>query len=274
MVERHATTSPTHGEKPRAVVVRAPGINADEELARAFELAGASAELLHLDRAIADPSLLFNADLIGFAGGFSYGDDIAGGRVFAARMRSKLGGVLAEIIDRGTPIIGICNGFQILVQLGALPGATPSGTPRVALTTNAVPRYTDRWVGVRSNTRSKCLWTAGLEGDFVLPMAHGEGRFVCDPESLQLLEANGLVALGYTENPNGSVEAEINGEALGIAGITNAQGNVLGLMPHPERFVDWLHHPQATSFGNQSGVPSGLAMFEAAVRSVAGGVTA
>jgi phosphoribosylformylglycinamidine synthase I len=263
--------------KPKALVIRAAGTNCDAEMVRAFRLAGAEAELAHIDALIRDPARLEAADLVGFPGGFSYGDDIASGRILAMKARERLYPALRDAAVRGCPIIGACNGFQVLVQIGLLPGPADSApwpedrAPRqtVALADNIGARFVDRWVGVEFVASSKCVWTRGTL-DAVgpadramvcqLPVAHGEGRFTCEsPAVLASLEAGGRIAVRYTDNYNGSQGA--------VAGICDATGRVFGLMPHPERFLDWNRHPAWTRLAPavRAGDPPGLRMFKNAV---------
>ncbi|MEO1584527.1 MAG: phosphoribosylformylglycinamidine synthase subunit PurQ [Planctomycetota bacterium] len=259
----HAHQLPT--DAPRALIARAAGTNCDAELDRALTLAGARTSTVHLDKLCTDPAPIDQADIIAFPGGFSFGDDVASGRIFAMRTRLALADHLHAAVDRGARIIGICNGFQILVQAGLIP------TPRhrtAALTDNAENRFIDRWVGVEINHASPCLWTQGLQSLFdrggpdtaILPIANGEGRFVADQPTLDHLETNNLVAIRYTET--------VNGSANRIAGITDPTGRVLGLMPHPERYTDWNRHPFWTrlSSDQMSNDPPGLALFKNAVR--------
>lgn len=258
---------------PNALVIRAAGTNCDAELVRAFTMAGAPAQTIHLDLLAAEPNRLDDYDIVGFPGGFSYGDDIASGRIFAMRARERLYPALRSAIDRGCPIIGVCNGFQVLVQVGLLPGpAAEWPTDRapqqtVALTENIGARFVDRWVGVRPDPSSRCIWTRGLTPDedlLQLPVAHGEGRFIAASAAmLKELESRGQVALRYTDNYNGSQNA--------IAGICDASGRVFGLMPHPERYLDWTRHPYWTRLSGSSlrGVTPGLKIFQNAVEAVA-----
>ncbi len=241
-----------------ALVIRTAGTNCDAEMCRGFALAGANVELVHVDRLIERPALVESADLIGFPGGFSYGDDVASGRILAVKLRERLYPALRDAARRGVPMIGACNGFQVLVQVGLLPGPAKgqpwpeNAAPRqtVALTHNASARFVDRWVRVRPNPASACVWTRSLsalwnEGSqdsdlrdsaLLLPIAHGEGRFVsASPAVLEALEAGAQIALTYVDNPNGSV--------ADIAGICDSSGRIFGLMPHPERFLDWSLHP-------------------------------
>jgi phosphoribosylformylglycinamidine (FGAM) synthase-like amidotransferase family enzyme len=286
---------------PKALVIRAAGTNCDTEMVRAFVLAGASCETAHLDRVIAEPAMLERFDLLGFPGGFSYGDDVASGRVFAMRLRERLYGPLRRAVERGACVIGACNGFQVLVQVGLLPGGTEGdGAPEpvVALTDNIGNRFIDRWLRVETVEASVCVWTKGLAsrwhrlpaGDdrtadhaksqhrleagatntgpasdvMTLPIAHGEGRFVAtSPSVIEGLEAGGQVALRYIDNDNGSTNR--------IAGICDPTGRVFGLMPHPERYLSWAHHPFATALSDEvkRGDTPGLMMFKNAVEAVA-----
>jgi phosphoribosylformylglycinamidine synthase I len=267
-------------DMPRALVIRTAGTNCDAEMCRAFEMAGAPADLIHLDRLIADPARLDGYDLFGFPGGFSYGDDIASGRIFAMKVRERLYPALRRAIQRGCPMIGACNGFQVLVQVGLLPGpgageAWPEdAAPRqtVALADNQDARFHDRWVGVQIEPASVCVWTRGLadmepaiaRDTMQLPVAHGEGRFVASsPEIAAALAKSGQVALRYRDNYNGSEGA--------IAGICDPSGRIFGLMPHPERYLDWTRHPYWTRLDPaiRRGQTPGLAMFRNAVEAVA-----
>ena len=228
---------------PTTLIIRTAGTNCDRELAHAFELAGAATRTVHLNALIAQPALIAEADMIALPGGFSYGDDIAAGRIFANRLRHRLLEPLRGAVERGVPIIGICNGFQVLVKLGLLPDA--DGRQTATLAENITGRFIDRWVRVEAPADTCCIWTRDL-GSFELPIAHGEGRFVTDsPETLQRLCERGQIALQYApdDNPNGSVE--------NIAGICDPTGLVLGLMPHPERYTHATHHPGWTRQGRE-----------------------
>lgn len=300
---------------PKALIIRTAGTNCDAEMVRAFEMAGAAASLVHVDRLIADPAQVDGFDLIGFPGGFSYGDDIASGRILAMKLREKLYPALRDAARRGVAMIGACNGFQVMVQVGLLPGPRDRGIegsrdqgtghsiPRsldplipswpedaappqtASLSFNSGGRFIDRWVEVTPNPASPCIWTQGLGGlaeafgsasgisqtsslksDIMrLPIAHGEGRFVtASPDVLKDLCAGGQIALTYAahDNPNGS-EAD-------IAGICDASGRIFGLMPHPERYLDWTLHPFWTRLPAhvKQGPTPGLMMFQNAVRAV------
>lgn len=211
--------------RPTAVVIAGPGTNRDRDLELAFELAGADATTVLATELAEHHDRLRRAHLLAVAGGFSYGDALGAGRMLALDLMVGLGEQLREFVASGRPVIGICNGFQVLTRAGLLPGA---------LGHNAHGRFECRWVVLRAEPTSTCLWTAGIDTPVHCPIAHGEGRYVHpDPEGLA---AAGQVALRYgSTNPNGSV--------ADIAGVCNEAGNVLGLMPHPENSVVARQHP-------------------------------
>ncbi len=268
---------------PNALVIRTAGTNCDAEMTRGFELAGAHATLAHVDALIADPTIINSFDLIGFPGGFSYGDDIASGRIMAVKVREKLWPALRDAARRGAAMIGICNGFQTMVQIGLLPGPLagepwPDDAPppqRVALRDNIAARYMDRWVPIEPDPKSVCVWTKGLSDlhadnpaarreALQLPVGHGEGRILADSEStLADLRRHGQIALRYGDNFNGSQDS--------IAGICDPSGRIFGLMPHPDRFLAWNRHQNWTRIpaSLRSGDTPGLMMFKNAVATVA-----
>lgn len=255
----------------KALVITAPGINCDLELCEAFELAGCAVESELLARLARDPARIDRFDLIGLPGGFSYGDDVAAGRIMAALIRVSVYPALAHAIARGVPMIAPCNGFQIAVQAGLLPGPAAGEPwsdeptePTVALAQNATARFNDAWTSMEVPANTRCVWTRGLRMDpetALMPCAHGEGRFVADEETIGLLEANGQVAVRYGERDH------FNGSMNRIAGICDATGLVFGLMPHPERYLRWTQHPRWTRLSEaaRAGEPPGLQMFRNAV---------
>jgi phosphoribosylformylglycinamidine synthase len=272
----------------KALVITAPGINCDLELSQAFAAAGAEPESILLSRLIRNPTLVDQFALIGLPGGFSYGDDIAAGRIMAALMRREMYPAIAAAITRGTPMICPCNGFQIAVQAGLLPGPTTSknlhsstssksgawpnlaAAPTVALSTNIGERFHDGWTCVEIPSNTKCVWTRGLslqQDCDMLPSAHGEGRLMTDVKTLETLEKNGQIALRYAAKDN------FNGSMNAVAGICDPSGLVFGLMPHPERFTRWTQHPWWTRLcaHTRSGDALGLSIFKQAVAFVGGG---
>lgn len=248
--------------KPSTLILRTAGTNCDAELVHAFEQAGASTQTIHLSRLIDEPSLITSFDLIGFPGGFSYGDDIAAGRILANRLKHRLLGPLQDAAARGVPMIGICNGFQVMVKLGLLPDPQ-AAKQACTLADNTSGRFTCKWGPFEEDPESVCIWTRGL-GRFDLPIAHGEGRFTGPADLINQLKANRQVALRYApgQNPNGSADD--------IAGICDPSGVIFGLMPHPERCVTATQHPQWTRMGAgfiDQTMP-GLRVFENAVQHV------
>ena len=252
---------------PICLILRTAGTNCDRELAHAFERAGARPEQVHVNEIVAHPERLEKFDLIGFPGGFSYGDDIAAGRILANRLRHRLFEPLKAAISRGVPMIGICNGFQVLVKLGLLPDPDAGGQT-ATLADNTTGRFIDRWVRLAIPVDSACVWTKGLAG-FELPIAHGEGRFV--PASDDLLEQwkqRGQIAVRYA--PADEPDGNPNGSTDDIAGVCDPTGLVLGLMPHPERFTDATNHPHWTRRAAEhlATTPAGLRFFQNAVQHV------
>jgi phosphoribosylformylglycinamidine synthase I len=259
---------------PRALIITTTGINCDRELAEAFELAGAESVSMHLNRLTADPSCIDQFDLIGLPGGFSYGDAVAAGRIAAQVMRSGIYDALLRALERGVPMIAPCNGFQIAVQVGLLPGPVDGAplsadppVPSVALADNDSARFIDRWVRIEVPAETRCIWTRNLQmppGTAMLPIAHGEGRFIASEDDLSRLETMNCVAVRYApdDNPNGSLGH--------VAGICDRRGLVFGLMPHPERYTRWTSHPTWTRLGADGMAvdPPGLQMFRNAVNHV------
>jgi len=238
--------------KPRVLVLRAAGTNCDLETLHAFELAGADVDLVHVNRLIDTPSTLDAYQIFAISGGFSYGDDIAAGRILANQLMLRLGESLHKFVSSGKPVIGICNGFQVLVKTDILPGPAAGLTGQVAtLAHNDRGRFIDKWVTLQPQP-GKCIWTRDLS-EIELPIAHGEGRFMTQTDQVrQDLWSDGRVALTYSgENPNGSTDA--------IAGICDPTGLVFGLMPHPERHVSSLQYYNNRA---QNNVPApGLKVF-------------
>ncbi|MDA1008024.1 MAG: phosphoribosylformylglycinamidine synthase subunit PurQ [Planctomycetota bacterium] len=261
----------------RALVITAPGINCDRELAEAFEGVGARTDSVLLETLRREPSRIDQYQLIGLPGGFSYGDDIAAGRIMAALMRREVYPALREAIARGVPMICPCNGFQIAVQAGLLPGPHQGeGWPvqpadsTIALAQNEKARFFDGWTRIEVPSNTRCVWTAGLDcsgDDALLPSAHGEGRFVTSQAVLDRLDANGQIALRYSSDDN------FNGSMGAVAGICDSTGLIFGLMPHPERSLHWMQHPWWTRVDprvRSAREPLGRRMFQAALNHVRG----
>jgi len=233
--------------KVRTLVLRAPGTNCDVETAFAFEQAGAEASLVHVNRLIRGEQRLSDYQIMVIPGGFTYGDDIAAGKVLANELRLGLGEDIQRFIDDGGLILGICNGFQALVKTGILPGPMDGSAPRLTLINNDSGKFECRWVYLSVNKQSPCVFTRGMDSLY-LPVAHAEGKVVADPKILSELDIvlyytdeQGSTGAGYPYNPNGSVG--------NIAGICDSSGRIFALMPHPERHIRGTQHPQWTRHG-------------------------
>lgn len=256
----------------KTLILRTAGTNCDQETAHAFELAGAQCDFVHINRILENKSLLENYGIAALPGGFSYGDDIAAGKILANQIMNHLRDAMARFLAAGKPVIGICNGFQVLVKTELLPGSSgKNGGQTCTLTNNDSGRFIDRWIHLAVKS-DKCIWTKGLE-PFELPIAHGEGKFVPGSDAVRKhLWDNGQVALVYARpdgkaaggeepwNPNGSVDD--------IAGVCDGSGLVFGLMPHPERFVDPTQHYAWTRRGKLDQPGAGLSVFRNAVEFV------
>ncbi len=246
--------------RPQVLILAGDGINCENETARAFELAGASASIRHINEIISIPSRLLDYDGLALPGGFSFGDDLGSGQIMAIKIRAKLMNEWNAFIGARRPVIGICNGFQILTKLGALPGGQHGRV--MALANNIQGTFINRWVTLEVDEKSPCLWTKNLRSrQFELPIRHGEGRVVFDESShlrvLNSLESNGQIPLRYTE--------DVNGSTARIAGICDPTGCVFGLMPHPEANVINLTHPVLGQGTRRFEEGNGLALFRNAV---------
>ena len=233
-----------------ALVLTGYGLNCDHETAHALELAGAQATRGHINALIDRELALDNFQILVFGGGFSWGDDHGAGVIQAVRMKTNLGDEILRFIERGNLVLGICNGFQTLVNLGLLPGFDGDYTARsVALAGNDCGNFRDDWVRLRVNPKSPCVFTRDID-EIELPIRHGEGKFFAEDPVIDRLMADDLMVMRYAnregdaaggrfpDNPNGSVRD--------IAGICDPTGRVFGLMPHPEAYHHPTNHPDWT----------------------------
>jgi len=275
----------------KVLVLRAAGTNCDLEMVHAFELAGARAERVHVNRLIGQPDLLRNYQILALPGGFSYGDDLSAGKILANQLVHHLRQELGQFIESGKLVLGVCNGFQVLTKAGILPGlpaqadasagelaaanagSEPAADPtptsnhgdQATLTCNDSGKFEDRWVYLQPAT-DRCVFIQP-DQQIYLPVAHGEGK-VCfaDRRILERVIENRQVAFRYVDaggNPGG-YPVNPNGSTDDIAGLCDPTGRVLGLMPHPERFVHKTHHPRWTR--EEVAQPQGLLIFQNAVR--------
>jgi phosphoribosylformylglycinamidine synthase subunit PurQ / glutaminase len=234
---------------PRALILRAPGANCDVEAQFAFEQAGALAQRLHINRLREQPVLLQQFQILVVPGGFTYGDDVAAGKILANELQHFLGDALHQFRAKEKLILGICNGFQVLLKAGLILPPDEEG-PLATLTYNALGRFEDRWVHLQVRP-GRCVFLKDYERLYV-PVAHGEGNFVCrEAWLLRGLDQAGQVVLRYVdaEGQPGPYPTNPNGAQGDVAGLCDVSGRVLGLMPHPERHVLPTQHPQWTRLG-------------------------
>jgi phosphoribosylformylglycinamidine synthase len=276
--ENHKPKTENPTPKPKALVLYGYGLNCDFETAFALDKAGAEAHRVHTTELLENPKILWDYHLLAVPGGFSWGDEHGAGVILALRLKLALGSALQEFIEAGRLVIGICNGFQVLVNLGLLPGlAGRAGARLAALIPNDCGNFRDAWVHLKVEP-SHCVFTKGLDR-LELPIRHGEGKFFAAPEVLTDLKERGQIALKYATADgaaaDGRFPANPNGSALDIAGVTDVTGRVLGLMPHPEAHVTSFQHPAWTrekETWRRQGQPypgregAGLAMFRNAVQ--------
>lgn len=277
----HTTTHLSSQKKVKALVLTGFGINCDYETAYALESAGIRAERVHLNDLIKGRNHLKNYQIFVIDGGFSWADEHGAGLIMAVRMKHRLGEKLSEFVEHGGLVVGICNGFQVLVNLGLLPGRTPGTLKReVALVANDCGHFLDQWVWLQVNTTSPCAFTQGLDSEVIVeyPIRHGEGKFYAEPHVLDSLEENNQIVFRYAF-PNGNpAEGHFpfnpNGSIRDIAGICDITGRVLGLMPHPEAYNHLTNHPEWTIYKehfrrNKQSYPEeglGITLFRNALR--------
>ena len=275
-MSKSAVKNAINDARAKVIVLRTAGTNCDREVAFAFQSCGAQADLVHINRLFSGESRLADYHILVVPGGFTYGDDIASGKILANELMFRLGEGIRRFIDDGKLMIGICNGFQVLVRAGILPGPLDDDQAKVrvagqtaTLTNNDSGKFEDRWVTLKRTGRS--LWTEGVDDLLFVPVAHAEGKFIPqDQETLKTLQQNGQIVFryatsngskpGYPENPNGSVDD--------IAGITDRTGRILGMMPHPERHFLFTQHPYWTRLVKKGQYGQGAKIFENGVRYV------
>ncbi|MHB0977599.1 MAG: phosphoribosylformylglycinamidine synthase I [Candidatus Aquicultorales bacterium] len=252
--------------RPKAAVLLAAGINRDGDAERALAVAGADAERVHINDLIDGRKRLSDYQICMFPGGFSFGDDIASGRVLANKLKYKLFEDIERFIRDGKLVFGVCNGFQVMVKLGLLPGDGDYKTQTATLTYNDSGKFEDRWVHLRVNPDSRCVFTKGLRRLMYVPVCHGEGKFFADDGLIGRLGANGQVVVEYVdaEGNHGAYPVNPNGSIAHIAGICDETGRLFGMMPHPEDHIERMQHPRWT----REDLPDegdGLAIFRNAV---------
>ena len=252
--------------KPRVIIMSGYGLNCEEETKFAFDTAGGSADIVHINDLITKPKMLSGYDILAFPGGFSYGDDTGSGKAYANKFKNHLSKELAEFLSRDTLTIGLCNGFQIMTSLGILPGA---------LTYNKNGKYLDRWVDLEVPTFAKA--TAGEKGKspwlkgtkkLSVPIAHGEGHYVISPKEYKILKKNKQIAFTYSKGEIykfQNLEANPNGSDYDIAGVLAYNGRVMGMMPHPERAIFSIQSPLWQTSKKTQKEGAGLQIFKNAI---------
>ena len=257
-------------KKPKALILKADGINRDEEMVYAFNIAGADAKLVHVNDLRSKKEKLSDYQILGIPGGFAYGDDIISGKILATELISFFKEELQKfVVRKNTALLGVCNGFQVLVRTGLLPFGK-IGDMNATLVNNDSGHFECRWIKLKVEKDSKSKFLDGLEDQIIwYPVAHGEGKFFARPKVLSQIEKDNLVAFRYVDdngaptqkypdNPNGSINA--------IVGISDESGRVLGLMPHPEAYVRIEQHPNWRR--GTVPKPQGLPLFENIVKFV------
>ena len=242
---------------PKALVLTGFGLNCDWETTHALELAGAEAHRVHINQLVMGEEIgelarLEDYQIFAFIGGFSWGDDHGAGVIFATKLLYNIGEDILRFIEEGNLVIGICNGFQAMVNVGLLPGFDGDYRSRtVALIGNDCGNFRDQWVHLKVDTGSPCVFTRGLE-HLELPVRHGEGKFYAEESVIRDLEEKNQVVVRYADSEgnsaNGSYPENPNGSMNDIAGICDSTGRVFGLMPHPEAYNHWTNHPNWTQF--------------------------
>jgi phosphoribosylformylglycinamidine synthase I len=262
-------------EEIKVCVIRAGGTNCDAETQRAFQELGVQAETLHVNE-LANHGNLLDYDVMVFPGGFSFGDYVRSGVIFARLLSVKLSKEIETFVDEGRPILGICNGFQILVEYGLLPGFEGiSRYPEAALTTNVPQGFKCQWIFLKNENKGKCAFTIKIPRGKVLrmPIAHGEGRFLFPVEKeqrmLDRLIDNDMMVFRYCDEKgniaDGNYPTNPNGAFHDIAGICNMEGTIFGLMPHPERAIYWWQQPDWTSQEKMLQYGDGKLVFESLI---------
>jgi phosphoribosylformylglycinamidine synthase len=267
---------------PRAIVLTGFGINCEEEMAAAYVLAGAQADIVHLNDVFLEKVSIHEYDILNFPGGFSFGDDLGSGKVLANKLqyrRLASGSLFMDELQRflgdGKFVMGVCNGFQALVKMGLLPNVHGRNEQEVTLTTNNSGKFEDRWVTCRNAGDNRTPFLQGIDV-LDLPVRHGEGKLVLSSEAVRerILESR-LNCLTYVDgggNPTDVYPANPNGAALNCAGLTDPTGQIFGLMPHPEAYLALYNHPDWA--GRKRRTPElgddgeGLALFRNVVRAV------
>lgn len=248
---------------PQVCVLKTDGINCDEETVHAFATAGATPRTVHVNELRSGDDNLRNYQILAIPGGFSYGDDVASGKILALELNSYLGDQIDDFVQsRKGLVLGVCNGFQVLVRTGLLPFGT-MGEMQATLSHNDSGHFECRWINLKAEDANACVFLEGMNGTVCYQVAHGEGKFFARQPELDRVETKRLVVFRYCDrlgNPAQAYPLNPNGSLNAIAGITDPSGRILGLMPHPERFIRPTQHPNWRRIPDLK--PQGLPIFE------------
>jgi phosphoribosylformylglycinamidine synthase len=251
----------------RTIILRVQGTNCDEEAVIAFEKAGSKVDLIHINELIRKEKSLEDYQIFCIPGGFTYGDDIAAGKIYSVLLKYKISKDVKKFVEEGKLVLGICNGFQVLVKAGLLPALQGTMKKQEAtLAFNDCGYFQDRWVYLKHENKGKCVFTKGIKSMVYVPVNHGEGKFFTSKDVIKKLEDNDQIVFKYV-NPDGNYAGfpwNPNGSMDSIAGICNPEGNVFGLMPHPEKFIHKWTHPYWTRLKLEE-EGDGFAIFKNAV---------
>lgn len=258
--------------KPNVLVVTGFGLNCEKETEAAFSIAGADVTLIHFNDLVEDKTIFQKSQILALIGGFSFGDHLGAGTVFANRLKYNFKNELLDFIKSDKLIIGICNGFQTLTRLGLLPGLNKTYMEKqtIALSWNDNGLFRDDWVNLIAEKKSPCVFTKNIEKIY-LPIRHGEGKFTADENVINEIECNNLVALRYSDKdgiPTSHFPENPNGSMNNIAGICDPTGRIFGLMPHPEAYLSPYNHPHWTRLKALNQLPKegdGLSIFKNAI---------
>ena len=262
-------------KRPKVLIITGYGVNCEAESAEAWRRAGADPVLVHVNDLLSSPDQIDAVDGLMFIGGFSYGDHMSSGHVFAQRIKHHIQPRLQTFIDAGKVMLGICNGFQVMTKMGLLPGLNGDYfIPSVSLIQNDCGHFQNYWVNIRFEDASRCIFTKGL-GTLPLPIRHGEGKiFTLDAALLEQLEEAGCVAARYVDaagNPTDAFPDNPNGSLHAIAGLSDPTGRIFGMMPHPEAYLFPENHPQWDVQKRANSLPEeglGLMLFRNAVEAM------
>lgn len=254
---------PLKEQGPRVCVLKTDGINCDEELANAFATAGGRPRTVHVNELRTREDHLRNYQILAIPGGFSYGDDVASGKILALELNSYLGDQINDFVQRQKGLVlGVCNGFQVLVRTGLLPFGTMDEI-QATLSHNDSGHFECRWINLKAEDENACVFLEGMDRTVSYQVAHGEGKFFARQPELDRVEVEELVVFRYSDrlgNPTQEYPLNPNGSLNAIAGITDPTGRILGLMPHPERFIRPTQHPNWRRKPDLE--PQGLPIFE------------